>query len=240
MKRMIFIFNLILIFCYSGFAQTSENRCPEFSIKSPTEVTKAGEEIVFQLITDKNFEKYNVKYFWTVSSGKIVSGQGTKTLTILSNSINTPMAIEANITISGLPEGCSNSSLAFAAVYEELRPEKIDEYADEKYGNIKAQIDALYVELKKHPQASGVIKLKSATKESVLRQIQAIIDAMASKKYDMSRVDIMILIDKGKANTEFWIVPYGKQMPAIENSIRVNASKHKTIKTLLIQRTPKK
>ena len=56
----------------------------------------------------------------------------------------------------------------------------------------------------------------------------------------MSRVDFMILIDKGKANTEFWIVPYGKQMPAIENSIRVNASKHKTIKTLLIQRTPKK
>ncbi|MEO8666706.1 MAG: glycosyltransferase family 9 protein [Ignavibacteria bacterium] len=63
--------------------------------------------------------------------------------------------------------------------------------------------------------------------------------AIALKKYDMWQVNFTILIDKGKANTEFWIVPYGKQMPAIENSINVNASKHKTIKTLLIQRTKK-
>lgn len=230
MERIIFTAILILTLHFVVFSQTSKDKCPKYEIIAPPGVTTFGNYAVFQLRGDENFEQLKPSYFWTVSDGEIYAGQGMKILVVSSKSATEAANVKAVVTIQNLPAGCADTQSETAVILGEPKPVKVDEYGGKAYsGEIKARLDTFYSALANDPTASGVITVKSKTKENIVRQIQSISQAIRFRQYDLSRVSFRIIFDKDAETIENWLVPSGAYFPVTENAININASEYKNI-----------
>ena len=83
-----------------------------------------------------------------------------------------------------------------------------------KDDDIKARVDAFYIELNNNPSASGYIINYGTDKEIARREAQ-IRKAIAFRKYDSSRITMVRGGNTGVgAVSKFWLVPAGAENPA--------------------------
>lgn len=114
MKTLIFIIS-ILAFTYSVSAQSN---CPNVSVSGPPNIIAMGEQHTFTANLDKEAAKYQVKYFWTISGGQIIEGQGTNILKAIQKPDDFGKTLTAIVEIKGLPQGCSNTASASGEIID--------------------------------------------------------------------------------------------------------------------------
>lgn len=106
MKRLIFILGFVAAFVISAVAQ-----CPTISVMGPSGITVPGENWIFTAKVE-GADLSKIKYQWTVSVGKIVSGQGTPIISVPMKEEMLGEAVTATVKIIGLPENCPNTASA--------------------------------------------------------------------------------------------------------------------------------
>ncbi len=79
----------------------------------------------FLAVVDKQTEKFNIEYFWSVKGSKIISGQGSKKILVGSTTID---AVYATVEIKGLPEKCPKFA-SESYMHENNSPIKRDEFS---------------------------------------------------------------------------------------------------------------
>lgn len=114
MKTLIFIIS-ILAFVFSVSAQSN---CPNVSVSGPPNIIAMGEQHTFTANLDKEAAKYQVKYFWTISGGQIVEGQGTNILKAIQKPDDFGKTLTATVEIKGLPQGCLNIASASGEIID--------------------------------------------------------------------------------------------------------------------------
>ncbi len=153
MKRYLFIPILILTFCVGTFPQTNKNSpCPIISLTSDDSNAGAGEYISYTISLSGEFNKYDVKFEWTVKDGEIISGQGTSTIKIKMNLDS--LAVE--VKIKGLPPNCSDN-VSESFVIDRPYPRKVDEFSTSTSQIDKARLDNLILEIQNNPSIVAYI-----------------------------------------------------------------------------------
>src|SRR5687768_1925356 len=108
--------------------QNTENRCPIVKLAIPPGAVQIEQEarVIANLFGD--LDPKAISFIWTVSSGKIVSGQGTAVATIVPGEDDEGTNIKVSVRIDGLlPEGCPREAFDFLPV----EPLPIGEPCDE-------------------------------------------------------------------------------------------------------------
>ena len=184
--------------------------CPDVSITGPGGTTEPGQTMTFTANVS-GASTGTVTYNWSVSAGSIVSGQGTPTITVQTTADMAGQNVTATVNIANDCTTCvknANESGGVAALPQAV---KVDEFGTATADDIKARLDAFYIELNNNPSDQGVIIDYGTDKQIAQREAQ-IRKAIAFRKYDASRVTF-VRGQGTEVRTVFWRVPSGAAQP---------------------------
>jgi len=194
-------------FVHAQDKPTSE--CPTINIIGPVGITPAGELARYEVAIGTNGKSYELVYTWKVTSGRIVSGQGTPKLEVSDVGLSQTVTVK----IAGLPKGCSSefSDTSIIDLVPVPPPEKLDQFvwstnslsrerfkriADASNNNPSSQ---LFIFTPRDPKIRSSIadKLYAAIPEHYVER------------------DRMTFVDTSSQNTliQIWLVPPGATPP---------------------------
>ena len=129
MKKLLLISIFFILFSISIIAQTP---CPTITVNAPNSQTNIGDLMKFTAkIEGINTE--NLKYKWIVSSGEIISGQGTLTINVATTKDMAGSTSTATFEVIGLPQDCPNEFSGWGDI-EALPIRRVDEGRPFEYG----------------------------------------------------------------------------------------------------------
>ena len=165
---------------------------------------------------------------WTVSAGRIVSGEGTSAITVDTSGV-AGQKLTATVAVGGYPPACTMSDSCELTVAPAPTPRKVGEYGNNLFKDEKARLDKLTAELENDPGAQAHFICYGGRREPpgvahrrCVRAAKYVIDYHG---IDFGRV---VIVDGGYRKdpaVEFWIVPYGAQPPRPTPNVFPNGSK---------------
>src|SRR5207249_9090087 len=132
-------------------------------------------------------------YNWTISNGRIISGQGTSTITVDTAGL-AGQTIRATLDVGGYDMPCPASCSVSVPI--EIKSHKFDEYYDIARNDEKARLDNYAIQLQSEPGSQGYIIVHP--KRGVSRSVAAsradrIKDYLVnSRGIDQSRFEVVI------------------------------------------------
>jgi outer membrane protein OmpA-like peptidoglycan-associated protein len=196
--------------------------CPSVNVSSPDSVS-TGELLTFTVNVSGGDSNVNPTYQWTVSTGKIFSGQGTSSITVETFSL-AGQSVTATVDVGGFARQCSVSSSGTTAVIKKIEPRKIDEYSGRL--NPKDQYNRLdkFADELKSDSASTAYIITYGDRKSSIAIAQKTADAasqyLVTKRGIVSkRITVVIGGYRENQTVELWIVPAGVQPPAASPTV---------------------
>ena len=221
MKKLIFISILILCFSVIAFGQMEEKSCPEIILSGPSKTIIPNEIIIYSVSVSGKAKKYSYK--WSVSGGKIISGQGTAKIKITADSLEEGFVV--TIKILGLPKGCDGEvSETGISSFGRIDYESLDNYENLSIEEEIARFDNLFITLNHYPGTIAYVLFniredkKIADVEKRFSKLSALFKQLKLNSnlliYDVCRSDMN--------DTTFWVIGNGVQIPYPEKYERVN------------------
>lgn len=210
-------FTIFFIFAFSVFTFGQSTNCPTISVTGPPTVVQVGETATFTVsISGKSI--YNPQYVWSVSSGEIVEGQGTETLTVLITSDST---VTATVDVKGLPEGCANTDSESAPMgCLRSSPSMFDEFEISSKNPGSERLDSLISALEDRPTDSAYFLIYSHEKDSsnkLKSRENYIRNYLRAKKIEPERLVFVTIggdgYDLENSVIRIWLVPQGAEPP---------------------------
>src|SRR5215218_9332654 len=187
--------------------------CPNVAIYCP-DVQQAGTPITFTASISGGTPGVTPVYNWVVSAGKILSGQGTPTITVDTAGLG-GQPITATVEVAGYNLECR--AQCQAAVPAPPNPTKFDEIGEVARDDEKARLDVFAIELQNSPGAQGyVIAYGGSGRRAVSGQKRgqnARDYLVTTRGIDASRI---VVLDGGQRTTgslQLWLVPPGATPP---------------------------
>ena len=182
-------------------------------VSCPDRISEDAPAIFTATISGGSPNMYPI-YNWTVSAGRIISGQGTPRITVDTRGTG-GQGVTASVDVGGYgmpcPAGCS--------IIPEVLPRsnKFDEYYNIARNDEKARLDNYVIQLQNQPGAMGYIIVYPARRASA-NEAQAratrISDYLVNTRgIEASRFHIMMGPAREDWLFELWIVPTGAPPP---------------------------
>ncbi|HYX30855.1 MAG TPA: PKD domain-containing protein [Pyrinomonadaceae bacterium] len=189
--------------------------CPTVNISCPESV-KEGETVRFATTVTggRPAPGMTPSYDWTVNCGKIVSGQGTPTITVDTTGCS-GQTIQANVNLTGYGVPCPATCSVAIPIMN--KPRKFDEYYDIARNDEKARLDNYAIQLQQEPGSQGYVFVypsRKAGPSAAQARAQRIIDYLVTTRgIDSHRLVVTMGPARDEWLTELWIVPEGVQPP---------------------------
>jgi hypothetical protein len=185
--------------------------CPTVSVTGPSAVVQPGETMTFTANLNGGSQDAPT-YNWTVSTGTIVEGQGTPTITVSTEGLR-DVTITATVDIGGLCTTCGQLSGSETGVVAGIvEPQLTDEFGPLANDDVRQRIDNFFVALQNDPSAQGYIINYGPARQVTARE-RLIRNHIAFRKFDASRI---VIVNGGvteEINTKLWLVPQGATPP---------------------------
>lgn len=153
-------------------------------------------------------------YNWTISAGRITSGQGTTSITVDTTGL-AGQTIRATLDVSGYGTPCPASCAMSIPIMN--KPRKFDEYYDIARNDEKARLDNFAIQLQQEPGSQGYIIVypsRRAKSNDAQARSQRISDYLVnSRGIDTHRVVIVMGPQREDWLFELWVVPEGAPPP---------------------------
>lgn len=221
MKQLNFIAILFLVLCSISFAQANKPPCVGLRITSSDIQEKDGnflpninESRTLSAETTKEIENYQVTYHWTVSGGKILSGQNTKTITFIRDGYTLIVLVE----IKGLPPNCENRAEVASVI--DRSNQLIDEYEQITKSEERKKIDKFFTEVQKNLPTFALIKLKDD--KNLKQHLIFLHSYIESKGQDINQIGYLIGNEPDE-RTQLWLVYPGVGMPPCKDCLFIKA-----------------
>jgi hypothetical protein len=206
MKQIIISTIFICVCCVVALAQARDIDCPSISVTGPSYGVPLGTPIKFSGDIGKEVEKYNVQYFWSISSGKLISGQGSKTIIVLEEQgKNVTVLLE----VKGLPEKCYFTASETAIPHDPPSPILIDEFDSFGRSGTRGRLDKLFDELQSDKDAEGVVLFSNDN--GLLSRIKILRNHVRFRHFSAERITIAISDDAGQL-TRFYRLSPGAEL----------------------------
>lgn len=187
--------------------------CPNVSIYCP-DVQQAGTPVTFTASVSGGTPGVMPVYNWVISAGKILSGQGTATITVDTAGL-AGQPITATVEVAGYNLECR--AQCQAAVPAPPNPTKFDEIGEVARDDEKARLDLFAIELQNSPGAQGYIigyggssKRYGTGQQRAQRARDYIV---TTRGIDGSRIVILDGGPRTTGSTQLWLVPPGANPP---------------------------
>src|SRR5262245_10330848 len=188
--------------------------CPAVSISCPEAGTE-GAPVTFTANLSGGTPGITPRYNWNVSAGRIISGQGTSSISVDTTGL-AGQTVRATVDVTGFGMPCPAScAVSFPIV---LKPRKFDEYYDIARNDEKARLDNYAIQLQQEPGSEGdviVYPSRKASSSQAQDRAQRISDYLVNTRgIDSNRVVITMGPAREDWLFELWIVPQGATPPA--------------------------
>lgn len=154
-------------------------------------------------------------YDWTVSAGRIISGQGTPSITVDTAGL-AGQTIRTNLEVGGYGMRCPASCATSIPIMN--KPRKFDEYYDIARNDEKARLDNYAIQLQSEPGSQAYIIVypsRRARPNDAQERAQRISDYLVnSRGIDSHRIVTTIGQSREDWLFELWVVPEGAQPPS--------------------------
>lgn len=187
--------------------------CPNVSIYCP-DVQQAGTPVTFTASLSGGTPGVTPVYNWVVSAGKILSGQGTSTITVDTAGL-AGQPLTATVEVAGYNLECR--AQCQAAVPAPQGPSKFDEIGEIQRDDEKARLDVFAIELQNSPGAQGYIIGYGGRNRrygtGAQRAQRARDYVVTTRGLEASRIVTLEGSARETGATELWIVPAGATPP---------------------------
>jgi len=187
--------------------------CPNVSVSCP----EAGNEnapVTFTATISGGSPNVTAGYNWTISAGRIVSGQGTPSITVDTTGL-AGQTVRASLDVSGFGTPCPASCAVSIPIIN--KPRKFDEYYDIARNDEKARLDNYAIQLQGEPGSQGYVIVyasRRAKPNDAQARAQRISDYLVnSRGIDSHRVVIVMGPQREDWLFELWVVPEGAPPP---------------------------
>lgn len=189
--------------------------CPTVNISCP-ETVKENEPVTFvaEISGGTPAPGMSPTYNWTISAGRIISGQGTLRLTVDTTEL-AGQTLRANLDVNGFGAPCPVSCAVAIPIVNKGR--KFDEYYDIARNDEKARLDNYAIQLQAEPGSQGYVIVYPARKagsNQAQARGQRIVDYLVNTRgIDTSRVVVTMGPAREDWLFELWVVPQGAPPP---------------------------
>jgi hypothetical protein len=188
--------------------------CPTVNISCP-EVATENAAVTFTATLSGGSADIRPGFKWTVSAGRITSGQGTPSITVDTAGM-AGQTVRASLDVNGYGMPCPASCAVSIPI--ENKPRKFDEYYDIARNDEKARLDNYAIQLQSEPGSQGYVIVYPARKAGATQaeaRAKRISDYLInSRGIDSSRFTITMGPARDSWLFELWIVPEGAKPPA--------------------------
>jgi PKD domain-containing protein len=188
--------------------------CPNVTVSCPERGSEDA-PITFTATVSGGSPNIIPTYNWTISAGRIISGQGTTSITVDTKGMG-GQSIRANLEIGGYGMRCPASCATAIEIIPKSR--KFDEYYDIARNDEKARLDNYAIQLQSEPGSQGYIIVypsRRARANDAQARATRISDYLVnSRGIDASRFTITIAAPREDWLFELWIVPQGATLPS--------------------------
>lgn len=191
-------------------------RCPVVRVLAP-ENTQPGKPLTFvaQVGSGGNIAP---NFTWTVSGGKITSGQGTPAITVDTAGLG-GTNVTAALQLAGYDPSCSAVAEATSPVVAPPLAKRFDEFPSITFDDDKARLDNLAVELQNDPTSRAFVIVYTAkdsrTEQTTRLGGRARDYLVRSRGIDASRITVVGGGKRERNSFELYIIPQGAEPPAI-------------------------
>lgn len=222
MRRILNCLTLI-IFAQLGVMGTTLRlpllECPTITVDTPTEIICPAAKVTFTASMTGGDPNIQQTYNWTISAGRIISGQGAPTITVETadapaSLIGEDKGITATVTLSGftaLTASCPQVASYTVRIATCCLPRKFDEYGDIAFNDEKARLENFAIQLRNEPEALGYI-LMYAGKRAHANEAKTRLER--AKNHVVNELGInaerIVTIDGGyreDLTVELWVLP---------------------------------
>ena len=194
--------------------QELERICPTFTVSCPDD-PRPNEPIQFTgQVTggDPNAEPI---YYWAISHGEIIEGQGTLVITVKATGSQT---LTGTLTVFGYNKRCANTASCSTSPNCRLflPPQKFDSYGQVTTQERNLRLDQFLAELNNNPGAHGYIlgyRGPSSPSGAPEKAIEEAREYLISVGIESDRI---VTVDGGldeEFKVELWVVPAGSAPP---------------------------
>ena len=189
--------------------------CPNVSIYCPDTVA-LGAPVTFTANLSGGTANVTPIYNWTVTTGTIISGQGTPTIQVDTTGLG-GQSITANLSVEGYNLNCPAS--CSVQVPRKISSTLSDTYPPIRLNDEKARLDNFAIQLQNDPNAKGYVvvyggaKAKPGEKQ---KRVKRAYDYLVNTR-GLS-ADRLITMEGGMRDvttTELWLVPLGADPPVV-------------------------
>ena len=221
---------LLIVFaaCSAVFGQGAHYTYP-FSVACPEGVITAGGPVavVAKFEDGKVGERYAPVYNWSVSQGRIVSGQGTPSLTIevdRENSGQVVVTLDRTFNEAHFPgvQKSANCSIEIAPLpqarlFDEFRTAGSN--CEEGF----ARLDSFFIDINNNPVDTALIVLYGDTRDAnaARRRATQLRNHFRFRDFDLTRVRMIFGPARENGTTQFWSIPPGAELPTIAGAAAV-------------------
>jgi len=151
---------------------------------------------------------------WTISAGRITSGQGTPSITVDTTGLS-GQTVRATLDIIGFGTPCPASCSVSIPIIN--KPRKFDEYYDIARNDEKARLDNYAIQLQQEPGSQGYVIVYPSRKaggSQAQERSQRIVDYLVNTRgIDTHRVTTVMGPAREGWLVELWVVPEGAPPP---------------------------
>ncbi|HMH45685.1 MAG TPA: hypothetical protein VK557_19510 [Pyrinomonadaceae bacterium] len=151
---------------------------------------------------------------WTISAGRITSGQGTPSITVDTTGLS-GQTVRATLDIIGFGTPCPASCSVSIPIMN--KPRKFDEYYDIARNDEKARLDNYAIQLQQEPGSQGYVIVYPSRKaggSQAQERSQRIVDYLVNTRgIDSHRVTTVMGPAREGWLVELWVVPEGAPPP---------------------------
>jgi len=206
----------ILFLSIGTLAQTNGGvRCPGISVDSPAGTTPLGGKATFTAVISDEAQNYTLKYDWTVAGGKIVSGQGTISIT----AIRTDDNFVAKLEILGLPQDCPNVVSQQVSFIDTISSLMLADFSPTDKELDLATVDRIGSESRDQPNAQVFVLatfVNGTSKTKIRDTVDLLLDLLTGTQ-QIERARITILTGfSSKDRVKIYLVPPGADNPSCE------------------------
>lgn len=165
-SRLLLLLLIIVGGAQRGYFQVQgQDLCPTISVDCPD---RNDSPIVRFTVNVRSSAKTTLK--WTVSTGKIISGQGTATITVDTSGFE-GQSWTATVEVSGLPIPCPNIASCSTLVGDlPPRARKFDEYGDLNWAEERARLDKFATQLRPETRLTKALHHRTSSHRRVKRK----------------------------------------------------------------------
>ena len=187
--------------------------CPTVTVSCPDSASENA-PVTFTASLSGGSTNVTPTYNWTISAGRIISGQGTTSISVDTAGL-AGQTIRATFDVDGYGTPCPASCSVSLPI--DVRARKFDEYFDIARNDEKARLDNYGIQLQNEPGAQGYIIVYPAAKaksnEAQERATRISDYLINSRGIDPSRFTITMGRARENWMIELWIVPQGAPPP---------------------------